>query len=358
MSPAVDEEELELVVGGRKLSGWEAVEVSLSLQAASGTFDVQASGAVPSPLRLGEEVEVRVGGELLIRGHVDQREARGDARSRQLRAGGRDLTADLVDCSDLSEPGEWLDIDLQQLVELLARPFGVDVRSLLEEELEPFVRFARQPGESVWSMIERACRLRGVLVHSSGDGGLVIERPGRNFADVALIEGRNVLAWAVHENERERFQHYVVRAQVSASDEFFGDQAALVEGTADDPGVGRFRPLLVLAEGALAFEGAQDRAQWEASVRAARAQVATCTVRGWRQRPGGRLWRVNELSQVVLQGAGLDQTLLVSEVRLTRDREQGSQAELSLVRRDAFDPQPEVDPDQGLEWGEDSAEGF
>jgi prophage tail gpP-like protein len=358
VSPRVAEEELELVVGGRKLVGWEAVEVALSLEAASGTFQVKASGAVPSPLRVGEEVEVRVGGELLVRGHVDELEARGDARSRSLSASGRDRSADLVDCSDLSEPGEWLDVDLQRLVELLAEPFGVEVRSLLEEEVEPFSRFARQPGETAWSAVERACRLRGVLVHASGDGGLVLERPGKNLADVAIIEGRNVLAWSVRESGRQRFQRYVVRSQVQGADDFYGEQAALVEATAEDPGVERFRPLLVLAEGALAFEGAQDRARWEASVRAARAAVVTVTVRGWRQKPGGRLWRLNELSHVVLSGAALDQTLLVSELRLTRDREQGSLSELSLIRADAFDPKPEVDPDEDVGWGEDEEGGF
>lgn len=353
----VQEEDLELVVGGRALSGWESVQVTLSLEAASGTFQVKASGAAPSPLRVGQDVDVRVGGELLIRGFVDDVEARGDASSRSVSASGRDKAADLVDCSELSEPGEWLDVDLFQLLELIVRPFGVTVRNLLEEELEPFVRFARQPGESAWSMIERACRLRGVLVHADGEGGLLLERPGKELADVALIEGRNVLAWSVRESSRQRFAHYVVRAQSSGADEFYGEQAALVEGTADDPGVERFRPLLVLAEGALAFEGAQDRARWEATVRAARAAVVTCTVRGWRQRPGGRLWRPNLLSQVVLRGAALDQTLLVSEVTLTRDREQGTLSQVSLIRADAFDPQPEVDPDEGLEWGDEDAEG-
>lgn len=353
----VGEEELQLVVGGRTLAGWESLEVSIALEAASGTFQVRASGAVPSPLQVGQDVEARVGGELLLRGFVDELEARGDASSRQLVAGGRDRTADLVDCSDLSEPGEWLDVDLQTLVQLLADPFGVEVRNLLEEEVEPFVRFARQPGETAWSAVERACRLRGVLVHSSGDGNLVLERPGKNLADVELIEGRNVLAWSVRESARQRFQRYVVRSQVSGADEFFGEQAALVEGEATDPGVERFRPLLVLAEGALAFDGAQDRARWEATVRAARAQVVTLTVPGWRQRPGGRLWRVNELSHVVLPGAALDQTLLISEVRMTRDRDQGSLSEVSLVRRDAFDPKPEVDPDEEVFWGQDDEGG-
>lgn len=349
---SVHDEELELLVDGRSFTGWERCEVTRSLEAASGAFSVQVSNKDPLPIRAGQEVTVRLAREVVLRGHVDVVQARGGARERALVVAGRDATADLVDCSELSEPGEWHDVDLQQLVELIARPFGVEVRSLLEETTEPFVRFARQSGETAWSAIERACRLRGVLGHSSGDGALVLERPGRNLTDVALIEGRNVRDWAVGTNLTQRFSHYAVRAQHPGADDYFADQAALVEGSADDPFVERFRPLLVLAEGALSFDGANDRAAWEATVRAARSATCSVTVRGWRQKPGGRVWQLNELAHVVLPGAGLDQILLVNEVRHSLDGEAGTVTEVNLTRKDAYDPEPEVDEAEELEFGD------
>jgi prophage tail gpP-like protein len=343
-------DELELRVEGRSFTGWEKVELSRSLEAASGSFSVQVSSPEGIPIRGGQEVAVLVAGHVVLRGFVDVVEARGGARESSFVIGGRDRTADLVDCSELTEPGEWFDLELVRLAELIAEPFGVEVRSLLEEELEPFPRFARQSGETAWSALERACRLRGVLAHSSGDGALVLTRPGRSLADTALILGRNVKQWATQENLRQRFSHYVVRGQSGGSDEFYADQAALVEATADDPEPGRFRPLLVLAEGALVFENARDRAQWEATVRAARAQTASVVVAGWRQRPGGRVWEINERVHVVLPPVGLDQVLLVNSLAFTRDREEGTLTEIGLTRADAYDPQPEVDPEEGFEF--------
>lgn len=358
MATTVNDEELELLVEGRSFSGWERCEVTRSMEAASGTFSVQVSARDPLPIRAGQEVTVRLARAVVLRGHVDVVQARGGPRERSVVVAGRDLTADLVDCSELSEPGEWHDVDLQQVVELIAEPFGVEVRSLLEEATDPFFRFARQSGESAWSAIERACRLRGVLVHSSGDGALVLERPGRNLTDVALIEGRNVQEWAVGTNLTQRFSHYVVRAQHPGADDYFADQSALVEGTAEDPLVERFRPLLVLAEGALAFEGAADRAAWEATVRAARSATCSVTVRGWRQKPGGRVWQLNELAHVVIPGAGLDQVLLVNELRHSLDSDQGTVTEVGLTRKDAYDPQPEVDEADELEFGDEDDGGF
>lgn len=349
----VEGDELELLVGGTRFTGWESVQVVRQMEAASGSFTVTVSDRDPLPIKAGQEVTVRVAGEVVIRGHVDQVDAKGSATERSVSIAGRDLTADLVDCSELSEPGEWFDIELVALVSLIAQPFRVEVRSLLEDFPDPFDRFARQPGETAFSAIERACRLRGVLAFSSGDGALLLARPGKTLADAALVEGENVLSWAVSTNLRQRFQHYVVRAQMRGQDDYFGDQSALVEGTADDAGVPRFRPLLVLAEGALAFENARDRAQWEATVRAARSSTVSVIVQGWRQLPGGRVWQLNERATVRLPGAGLDQVLLVNELRFSRDLEEGTITEIGLTRSDAYDPQPEVDETLDVDLGED-----
>jgi len=345
-------DELELLVGGARYTGWERLEVVRSLEAASGAFVVEVADRGPLAVRAGQEVTVRLAGAVVVRGHVDAVEARGDARRRSFTVSGRDRTADLVDCSELSEPGEWFDVGLLELLNLIAAPFEVEVESRLEETPDPFARFARQPGESAWSAVERACRLRGVLVHSSGDGRLLLERPGRGLAGVALREGRNVLSWAVSTDLRQRFSSYVVRAQSPGSDDFYADQAALVEAESADPAVGRFRPLLVLAEGALVFENARDRANWEATVRAARSERTVVTVQGWRQAPDAPLWDLNQLVHVVLPALELDQVLLVQELRFARDLEQGTTTTIGLTRRDAYDPQPEVDERDQLEYGE------
>lgn len=346
---AVDE--LELLVEGARFTGWKRIEVQRQLEAASGQFSVTVSDRNPLPIAVGQEVTVRLAGTVVLRGFVDTRQARGDARTHEVSFAGRDRTADLVDCSELSDPGTWEDLDLQQLVELIARPFGVEVRNLLEEATQPFERFARNSGETAWSAIERACRLRGVLAHSSGDGALILTRPGRSLASVSLIEGRNVKSYAVQATTRERFSSYVVRAQSSGSDDYYADQAALIEGTSTDPGVERFRPLLVLAEGALTFEGAADRARWEATVRAARAATASIVTPGWRQLAGGPVWDLNQLCQVVIGSEGLDQVLLVNGLTFSGDEEEGTTTQVELTRSDAYDPQPEVDPENEFDVG-------
>lgn len=339
-------DELELLVGGRAFSGWESMSVARALDAVAARFSMVVSDRDPFPIRPGEECTVRVAGVTLVTGFVDALEFEGGPNGRRLTVSGRDRTGDLVDCSELSEPGEWSDIGLQELAQAIADPFGVEVRALFTEELDPFFLFRRQPGETAWSAIERACRLRGVLAFSAGDGALLLDRPASSSSSVPLIEGGesgNVEEWRIEVDHTNRFRTYFVQGQTRGSDEFSGELAAEVEGQAEDPGIERFRPLLVLAEGAITFEDAQDRAAWEATVRAARSSRLEVLVQGWRQTPGtGPVWSVNTLVPVSIPSAGLKRSLLVDSVTFTRTKDTTS-TRLGLTRPDAYRPSPVVE---------------
>lgn len=340
-------DDLVLEVNGNAFTGWESMTIGRSIEAASGSFTFQSSSRLPWPIRPGDEVVVRLGTEALLTGYVDDLGAEGDKSETRYRVAGRDRTADLVDCSEITDPGEWIGLTLIELVRAIALPFGVRVRAEANPD-EVFALFTRQSGETAWSAIERACRLRGVLAYSTGDGELAIARPASGNAQTELATGRdgNVESWSVRVSNRERFSSYVIRGQRPGDDDAYGDAVIGIEGSARDDAIGRFRPLLVLAEGSLTFESATDRAGYEATFRAARAAEVRVKVAGWRQVPvTGRPWRVNDLVSVRIPEAQAEQSLLVKEVRFARDKQSGSETTLTLTRRDAYIPQPIVDTD-------------
>lgn len=354
MSPRVTDrpedvrgDELELRVEGRSFTGWEEVSVARALDALSGAFRLTVSDRRPYPVRPGDACEVILAGELLISGYVDVLDVEVGPERRLAVVEGRDKTADLVDCSEISEPAEHFDVRLADLAVRIASPFGVEVRSELAED-EPFQVFKVNPGETAFAALERAARRRGALLYSEGDGVLVISRPASGRAAGALVEGPrgNVERCKLRIDGRNRFRTYVVRAQGPGGDDHYGPDVALVEGRAEDPGVSRYRPLLVVGDGAMTFEDAADRASWEATVRAARAAWISVEVPGWRQAPGGPPWRVNDLVRVDVPSALVDQELLIASVHHQRDKEQGTRTTLGLTRRDAYVPSPEVDTEE------------
>ena len=338
-------DQLTLTVGGRIYSGWESVEITRSVQAVAGGFqlavtDRWAGQAMPWPIRCGDACVLAIDGETVINGYVDQVVPSFSGSQRGIRVKGRDRTGDLVDCSAMHSPGEWAGIGLKRLAAILCQPFGVSVSAEVDVG-KPFAKFALQPGETAWEALERACRLRAVLATGDGDGGVLITRAGQQRARDDLVQGENILAGNATLDMTRRYSRYAVDAQNIGSDNAWGAAAAEIRGAATDAGVPRYRPLLVLAEGSADTATARQRAQWEATVRAARGAEARITVQGWSQQ-GGALWRPNQRVQVASDWLRIHGEMLIAAVTYRKDDTAGTTAELQLMRPDALTPSPEV----------------
>lgn len=340
---------LELEVEGNLFTGWLTVEIIRPLDAISGSFSVAVSPTprVAWPIRPGNEVVVRVGDEVLLTGYVDAFEGNSTkSGGRTVTVSGRDKTADLVDCSAVNEPNQWQNRGLHQIVKDLIEPFGIGLVNR-RGKLPPFELFKVNPGESPWTAIDRAARLRATLVYSDGNGDVILSSPGFGTAEVDLVEGPkgNVLSSAVSLQNQQRFAEYRIVGQRRGSDEGWGVSSAGVEGRAIDPEILRFRPIVIVAEGQVDIAAARARAEWEAITRAARGANLEVVVQGWRETPDadGSLWAVNRFVYVVLPSWQIRGTMLIRAVRFARTKESGALTTLSLVRKDAYTAEPVVD---------------
>ena len=336
--------------GGEEFSDWKEIVVNRSMTTASGSFKMQAAHSRPWPLRPGSGVAISVAGELVLSGAVDGLKSlsRGDDRS--LSFVGRDATADLVDCSQRNEPGEWLGLTARKLIEQICKPFGIPVHAqgaLGNTDADVLPLFRVQPGERAWAAIERILRLKGLIAYADGAGGLLISQVGMNYADAELLEGEfgNVVESDIAWNHVGRYSEYIVRGQAPGSDAGWGDAVIGPTATSYDEAVSRYRPLVVLAEGPINEADAKLRSQWEAAYRAAKAATLTVKVQGWRQVEGpaeGRVWAVNELVHCTIPSQGLNTQMLVDTLTFTRNGADGSQTSLGLVRPDAYRPKPAI----------------
>lgn len=330
---------------GFEFSGWESVEVARSIDSAAGSFALSVSGFTPWPIRSGDAVQLDIAGEPVITGHCDSMVASIDGKRRTVKVSGRDLAADLVDCSATNLPGEFVGLDLLRLAQEIARPYGVDVIAGSNLSSPIFPIFTLQQSESAWSAIERACRLRGFLAFSNASGQLQISKPAASSAEIDLRESPtgNVLAASVKISTKDRYSTYIVRGQAAGSDDGWGESVLAVEGRAADELVLRERTLVIIGEGPVTFASATDRAQWEATVRAARAAQLSVTVQGWRQyHPDGQLWRINQKVSVRIPSLQIEATMLIRSVKFARGNN-GTVTELGLVRQDAYEPKPLVE---------------
>jgi len=333
--------DIALLVEGRRYLGWESVRVTQSIESLAGSFSLDAldrwgGQSQPWPIVEEDSCQVEIAGSNVITGYIDKRSLSISADARTLTFSGRDRAAALVDCSAILSAWSFRNLTLADFATMLAKPFGIRVSVQLGLNLD-VGPLAVQPGDTAFEAIHREAAAIGVLVVSDGSGGIVITRSGAARA-AALVEGENVRTASVDYDGTERFRRYVLATQAPATDEAYGE-ATRVKAEALDLAVRRSdRVLMLRPDKGYSVEEARRRADWEARVRAARAEQVTITVRGWRQ-PGGDLWPVNAISTVRVPSIGVAGDLLISQVEYSIGGG-GEITQLTLVRPDAFTPEP------------------
>ena len=368
-----------LSVGGQTLEGWKSVRVSKGVDRLSGEFELELSDKFsgrPLVYRFGSGARctVSLDGTVAITGYIDEVSIGYDAGNHTLSVRGRDVTGDLVDCSHVGQAQESVfdGLDLLAIAQRVCRPFGIAVEAEVGVGA-PFPTVKTNEGESVFAFIERLAKARQVLPVSYGDGRLVFTRAGAVYSAGTIELGGNVLSGGFQQSNAERFSSYTVKGQGMSTnyfaqnpaqsatpthpakqtdEEYKARQDAQIRarGVATDNTVGRYRPLVIMADQSATPEKMQAIAAWEATTRAGRSRQLSYTVTGWGPQSGG-LWRINTLVHVVDPFFTIDAYFLIESVEYSQDDSGGSVSRLTLVDPRAYAPDPTQTDATGIGGG-------
>lgn len=372
-SPGASSPGASLTVGGRVFRRWTSLRITRDLKDICGAFELElydaareeAAGNAAAPVPEAELIApglactLALDGEVVLKGWIDEVASAWQADSRTVRVSGRDKCGDLVDCSPFPDgPAELRNIGLFDLAKRVCEPFGITVRA--ETDLgEPFPLIACYPHESALSLLEKQARQRAVLVVSDGVGGLVFTRAGTSRAAAPLRIGELIQQASLNNSWRARFSRIVVKGQSDQS--WQGGSAPLghasgpattppaspgagaaqaphivMQGSATDPEITRFRPSVRMARTQSGASTLQVQAEW--AVRVARGQGFRyeATVLGWRAGDDHALWRPNTLAAVWDPFAPLDEEMIIARV-VYEASGSGRTTRLSLEGKSAFD---------------------
>lgn len=350
-----DRQDVILRINGRDFGGWKGVSVSRSIDQIAGGFNLRVTELNPDDrarwlIKRGDACKVLINGSTVITGHVDSAPISYTSDSHDLSVSGRDVTADLVDCSIEGPPTEWHNTGLARIAADICKPFGITISA--ETDLgAAFAKAKINEGDTAFQFIEGLCRKRAVLPVSYGDGVLRFVRTGANRAADRLELGVNILKGSRSGDNRDRFSRYAVKGQGKGSDklttaDFVGPSAA-----ATDPGIKRYRPLVLIASGPIDAGYCQKRANWEATTRAGKSMRMEYTVVGWLQ-SNGQPWPLNSLVTVRDKFLGAEgKTMLISAIENTLD-ESGRLTRLTCVPPGAYElmVEPEVGKGDKGDW--------
>lgn len=325
-----------LQIGDQRFEGWTGVQVERALDSLAGSFSFGMTERWPEQpekwvIESGAPCEVFLGGEPLMRGWVDEGNYSLSADDHPIDISGREVTCDLVDCSAIHKSGSWNGQTLEKIAAELVSPFGISVAASATPGAA-FGKFALQQGESVFDALDRMCRMRGVLPMTTPAGQLRFDRPGRARATYGLEVGVNAITARRRTSARDRFSQYLIKGQAAGAD--VSGSAARPTAKASDQGVTRHRPMLIVNSEQSTQASLEERARWEATVRAGRSEEVQVEVRGWRA-DNGALFALGELVPVRAPVLGVDDELLVKALRHS-DGDQGMRTLITLCPPEAF----------------------
>jgi len=346
-----DDGELTIKAGGQELAGWTEVDIIRGVEVCPSLFHIAMTEkfAADSPsvvMAPGDPCVVSIGGEPVITGYVDRLipQIRGKTQH-WLAVEGRSKSQDMVDCSAEWPGGQIKGSSVLEIAKKLASVYkDLTVEGAVDTG-PPLPQFNLTIGETAYSIIERLARFRKLLIYDLPNGNLTLAQAGKDKMGSGLKQGENIQDAQCEYSADQRFSVY--EAFITATDTLFdiGDGGNLLAKETDD-GIKRHRLRTMISEGgALGNDVAKQRAVWEKNRQAGRSQTMTATVDSWKD-SGGKLWTPNASIPIDAPALKLPEgiTWVISQVRFRRSLRDGTTADLVIMPKGAFEPEPIVLP--------------
>lgn len=329
---------LEVLVGGVAHAGWTRYEIDSDLLTPADAWSVRlAQPAIELPAEVveGAPVVVRMNGETVLQGRLDERELTVDDGQHELMLSGRDGAGVLLDCSSpiltISQ------MTLEQVVAKVVRPLGVTRIRIDADNAKVREKVNTEPGDSAWDSLRRAAEANGLWPWFEPDGTLVVGGPRYDTPPVATLvlrtdgKGNNVLRLAERRSMAERYSEVTVLGQSHASGTDLGERDGRhnIKATVLDDGIMSYRPKILVDHEAVNSDIARARGRKMIGDARLKGYTLNALVRGHRT-DDGVLWAPGQRVTVKSEPHRIDGVYFLMARRFTCDKANGQRTLLTL----------------------------
>lgn len=303
------------------------------------------TGTLALPFQEGDDLELRVDGELWLTGFVAQRSIQYGPSGHAISVSGLSNTAHLSTSCHEGPPRVWKDVPLPTIINDVCRPYGIGVNIFAQSLGENFTRFAASVGEMAFNVIRRACTKRGVWATSNEEGDLEIIEAGQDRVLTTIIgqgvpgQTTNVLEMRSEASYTDTYSHVIVTGQSSSSATWKDEEASKGYALYKIPWVTKHRPLVIHETSESGKKKLQRRAEWEARTRIGRSRSLSATLQGYlgeSELPVPAPWRPNTRVVVIDGLLDVDDEFLIERVT-SNFTQSGTTTMLDLVAPEAYE---------------------
>ena len=335
-SPA--EDRITLRVAGGEHRDWTSYSIDSDLLTPADAWRVSLgipAQKIPASIRPWAQVEVLLGGDVILTGRIDRVERELAKDTQTLSLSGRDEAAVLVDCS--APIFTQREATLQEVVDLVARPLGI-----LRTDVRANGRYggrkekvAIEPGMTAWDALKQACEANGCWAWCEPDGTLVVGGPDYAAAPVATLvttfdgKGNNTLSLSVREDVSGRYSEVTVLGQTHGTEDQEGKNSIMHRET--DPDVPGYRPLIIAEGECDDVAEAERRARKTLMDSRLEGFEIAARVRGHRVGgQSGEPWKPGQRVHVLSEPHGLDGVYFLMKRVFIGGKDRGRVTELTL----------------------------
>ncbi|BCP53777.1 hypothetical protein K32_23940 [Kaistia sp. 32K] len=335
-----NQETCQVYCRGQIYEGWTEVSVSASLQNGASTCQLAITEPQQSSeqtakwtdwqIKPGDPITVKLGGKLAFTGYVDVRQAAFSQSQHGVQITARSNTQDPIDCSVVPDAGggRYAGYTIDRIARSVLSPFGIALKTFGDMgRAFPVVQI--MPGETVFELIERLARQRGLYVHDDETGSMVLSGDQPTERMPALIEGQNIKS-ATGVLGAEGYSDTLVVMQQASDDHGTTEAASQPHAKISNPNVKRYRPQIIVGEHPGDADDAKQRAQQERSRLIAETAVVDAVVQGWFASPD-TLWKLRCVVRAKSPTLLVDQDLIIAGVEFRQSSDEGTTTNIHLI---------------------------
>lgn len=333
-----DENKVSLLVDGKRYSGWLNVQIEAELMSLARSFSVGVTrqlsqSSLDIGIKLGDEVVVSIGSDVVLTGYVTNIDVKYSARSVQISIKGFSKTIDLIECClPTGTPKSYKNLMLSKLLSQLAGVYGIGV--IDQVGVADKVSLDIKPTDKIGDALIDLLKKKSYLLCDDENGNLVVCKPGsEGSCSDSLVYGQNILSGHKTLKAENLFRQYVVIGQGANPDSTRPITDNQLKREATNPDI-RKRTIVIHQSGNAFSDEIQKKVNNTMAYSKASSQRLTYEVQGWRQ-GNGELWKVNSKVIVVDTFMAIRKELIVSKVTYSMTNN-GMLSMLECIDSDAF----------------------
>lgn len=337
--PTPANDNVELLIGGNKHGDWSSYEIDSDLLTPADGWAVSlgmSDGKVPPDVVSGAPVKVLVGGDVVLTGYVDEINHAVSKTAHSLSMSGRDLAADLVDCSAPIFTAKL--VSLKQAVAKIVSDFHIERYRIEADTTRAREKISIEPGDTAWDALARVAEANGLWPWFEPDGTLVIGGPDYSTPVVATLilrrdgSGNNVLSLSKQESMHGRYSKVTVYGQAAGTETEQGSNK--LHGAWTDDGI-RYRPKIAVDHECDNAAVCRDRASKIIADSRLNGLTLSALVKGHRivapgQDSDGKLWQPMQRVRVISEPHEIDGVFFLMARKFNRARQDGTRTTLTL----------------------------